>query len=60
MATSIRTTAGRSFFDHGDRLVAVFRFADHFKISFEFQNFSKFRTHDLVVVREQDGDSFHG
>ena len=40
--------------------MAVFRFADHFKIVFEFQYLSKFLAHDPVVVRQQDSDSFHG
>ena len=39
--------------------MAVFRFADHFKIVFEFQYPSKFAAHDPVVVRQQDSDSFH-
>jgi hypothetical protein len=40
-------------------LSPVFRFADDFKIVFDFQYPSKFPAHDPVVVREQDGDSFH-
>lgn len=34
---SIRTNAGRKFFDHSNGLAAVFRLADHFKIVFKLQ-----------------------
>ena len=50
---------GKVFY-HRDRLKAIFRFADHFNIVFEFQYLSKFPAHDPVVVRQQDTDSFHG
>ena len=50
---------GTKFFDHGDRLMAVFRFADHFKVVFAFQNLSNIPTHERVVVRQQDSDSLH-
>ena len=50
---------GTEFFDHGDRLMAVFRFADHFKIVFEFQYLSNFPANERVVVRQQDSDFFH-
>ena len=44
---------------HRNRLTAVFRFADHVKIVFKFQNLFEFLAHDPVVIRQQDGDSFH-
>ena len=56
---SITTTAGRSFLTSGDRLAAVFRFADHFNIAFEFQHLAKPLAHDHVVFGQQDSDSFH-
>jgi hypothetical protein len=40
--------------------MAVSRFADHFKVVFEFQCPSKLPAHDAVVVGQQDSDSFHG
>jgi hypothetical protein len=48
------------FFDHDNRLMSVFCFADHFEIVFQFQNFSEFSAHDPIVIRQQDFDSFHG
>ena len=42
---------GTKLFGQGDRFMAIFRFADHFKVSFEFQNFSEFLTDDPLVVR---------
>jgi hypothetical protein len=40
--------------------MAVFRFADHFNIGFEFQNLSEFFAHNPIVVSQQDSDLFHG
>jgi len=51
---------GTKLVDHRNRLTAVFRFADHVKIVFKFQNLFEFLAHDPVVIRQQDGDSFHG
>ena len=50
IATSIRTIAGCSFFDHGDRLTAIAGFADHFQIIFELQNLPDVSAHVRVVV----------
>ena len=50
---------GTKFFDQGDRLAAVLRFADHFKVVFEFQHLAKTFAHNRVVFRQQNSDSFH-
>jgi hypothetical protein len=46
-------------FGQYNRLKAIFRFADHFQIGFEFQNFFKLPADSPVVVRQQDNDSHH-
>jgi hypothetical protein len=50
---------GAKFFDHGDRLAAVFRFADHFEVVFQLQQSCETLTHDRVVFGQQNSDSFH-
>jgi hypothetical protein len=50
---------GAKFFDHGDRLAAVFRFTDHFEVVFQLQYLAKTLTHDRVVFSQQNSDSFH-
>ena len=51
---------GAEFFGQRDRLAAVLRFADDFKIVFEFEHLAETLAHDHVIFGEQDGDSFHG
>ena len=48
------------FFGHGDSLPTIFRFANHFEVVFEFQKLSDCVAHYLVIVRQQDFNSFHG
>jgi hypothetical protein len=50
---------GTKFFDQGDRLTAVFRFADHLEVVFQLQYLTKTLTHDRVVFGQQNRDSFH-
>ena len=50
---------GTKFFDQGDRLAAVLRFADHFEVVFQFEHLAKSLAHDRVVFRQQNSDSFH-
>ena len=50
---------GAKFFDQGDRLTAVFRFADHFEIVFQLQYLAKPFAHNRVVFGQQNSDSFH-
>ena len=49
---------GAKFFDQGDGLATVLRFADHFEVVFEFEHLAKTLAHDCVVFGQQDGDSF--
>ena len=45
--------------DHGDSLMAVLGFADHFEVTLTFQDISELLAHGPVIVCQQDGDSFH-
>ena len=51
---------GTKFFDHGYRLAAVLRFADHFEVVLQFEQLVKPLTHNPMVFHQQNGDSFHG
>jgi len=50
---SMRTNAGQNSFVIAIAERRSSRFADHFKIVFDFQQLSKFPTHPLVVIRQR-------
>ena len=50
---------GAKFLGQGDRLAAVLRFADHFKVVFQFEHLAETLAHDRMVFGQQDSDSFH-
>jgi hypothetical protein len=56
---SINTTSGLEFFDQGNRLPAVLRFADHFQVFFHLEHLAKALAHDRMIVRQQNSCSFH-
>ena len=50
---------GTKFFGQRDRLAAVLRFADHFKIVFQFEHLAETLAHDRMVFGQQNSDFFH-
>ena len=56
---SMTTTAGRSFLVSCTAWRPVWRFADHLDIAFRLQQRPQPLADDRVVLRQQDGDSFH-
>ncbi len=50
---------GTKFFGQRDCLTSVLRFADHFKVGFEFEHLAKSFAHNHMIFRQQHRDSFH-